>query len=196
MSSTGPGRRPSRFALHPVLVAWLTTVWVLLWNDLSLANVVNGVLIAVVATTLLPLTPVPFHARLRPWAALVLLGRFAWDVVVASVQVAVLALSPRRVPRGAVIRVRLRSHSDVVLTMTAELASLVPGSIIVEAHRLTGTLYVHVLDVETAGGLEAARRHVLEQEQRILYALATDDELVDAGLPPARGRAGRRGAAA
>lgn len=196
MSSTSPGRRPRRFALHPVLITWLTAVWVLLWNDLSLANVVNGVLIAVLATMLLPLTPVPFEAHLRPWAALVLLARFAWDVVVASVQVAVLALSPRRVPRGAVIRVRLRSHSDVVLTMTAELASLVPGSIIVEAHRLTGTLYVHVLDVETAGGLEAARRHVLEQEQRILYALATDDELADAGLAPARRRAGRRGAAA
>ncbi len=180
------GGRSRGFVLHPLLITWLTLVWVLLWSDVSLANVLSGIVVAVVATTLMPLNPVPFHARLHPWGTVELLARFAWDVVVASAQVAGLALRPGRVPRGAVIRVQLRSHSDVVLTITAELASLVPGSIIVEAHRLTGTLYVHVLDVELAGGLEAARRHVLEQEQRVLYAIAPDDEIAAVGLPPAR----------
>ena len=87
------------------------------------------------------------------------------------------------------ICVQLRSHSDLYLTMTAELVSLVPGSIIVEAHRLTGRLYVHVLDVETSGGVETARQHVLDQEARVLRALASDDELAAAGLHRSR-RAG------
>ncbi len=189
MTTQTPRRR---FAFHPLLVLWLTAVWVMLWSDLTLANVLAGAVVAVLATTLLPLNPVPFHARLHPRGTAVLLGVFARDLVVASFQVAVLALRPRRVPKGAVIRVRLRSHSDVVLTMTSELLSLVPGSIVVEAHRLTGTLYVHVLDVEMAGGLERAREHALAQEERVLYAIAPREEIIAAGLPPTPGRR-RRG---
>ncbi|HWS57392.1 MAG TPA: Na+/H+ antiporter subunit E [Actinotalea sp.] len=184
-----------RFAPHPLLVVWLTAVWVMLWSDLSLANVLAGAVVAMLATTLLPLNPVPFHARLHPRGTAVLLAVFARDLVVASYQVAVLALRPRRVPKGAVIRVRLRSHSDVVLTMTSELLSLVPGSIVVEAHRFTGTLYVHVLDVEMAGGLEQAREHALAQEERVLYAIAPREEIIAAGLParPRRRRPGSGG---
>jgi multicomponent Na+:H+ antiporter subunit E len=185
MTGTTPRHR---LTLHPLLVLWLTAVWVMLWSDLSLANVIAGAVVAVLATTLLPLNPVPFHARLHPRGAAVLLAVFARDLVVASYQVTLLALRPRRVPRGAVIRVRLRSHSDVVLTMTSELLSLVPGSIVVEAHRLTGTLYVHVLDVETAGGLERAREHAHAQEERVLYAIAPREEIIAAGLPPKPGR--------
>lgn len=174
-------------AVHPLLIGWLTLVWVMLWSDISVANILGGVVVATAVTTVLPLKPVPFRPRFHPWGMAVLVARFARDVVVASFQVAIVALRPGRVPHGAVIRVRLRSHSDVVLTMTAELCSLVPGSVIVEAHRLTGTLYVHVLDVELAGGLDAARQAVLEQERRVLYAIAPADEIEAAGLPPWRG---------
>lgn len=184
---TRPPRRPlhiRRRRAHPVLVGWLIGVWVLLWSDLSVANVVGGALVAMVLTTFLHLNPVPFHARFHLRGFLSLLFFFLGDLVLASLQVAYVALRPRRVPRGAVIRVRLRSHSDVILTMTAELCSLIPGSIVIEAHRLTGTLYVHLLDAEIAGGLEAARAHVLEQERRLLYAFAGADEIAEAGLPP------------
>lgn len=174
-------RRP---AFHPFLVGWLTLVWVMLWSDVSLANVLGGVVVGLLVTMVMPLNPVPFHGRLHAVGALLLVGRFARDLVVASFQVAVVALRPGRLPRGAVVRVSLRSHSDVILTMTAELCSLVPGSIIVEAHRMTGTLYIHVLDVELAGGVDGARRVVLDQERRVLYAIATPEEIEAAGLPP------------
>jgi len=169
-------------------VAWLTVVWVLLWGDVTWGNIVNGVLLGLAVTLGLRMTPVDFHGRVHPGALLVLLGKFALDLVHASFEVAVVALRPRYTPRGAVICVQLRSHSDLYLTMTAELVSLVPGSIIVEAHRLTGRLYVHVLDVETSGGIERARQNVLDQEARVLRALASDAELAEAGLDR-RGRA-------
>lgn len=170
-------------------IVWLTVVWVLLWGDVTWGNVVNGALLGVLVTTGLRMTPVDFHGRVHPRALAVLLARFAVDLVRASFEVSLVALRPRHTPRGAVICVQLRSHSDLYLTMTAELVSLVPGSIIVEAHRLTGRLYVHVLDVETSGGVEAARQHVLDQEARVLRALASDDELAAAGLHRSR-RAG------
>jgi len=163
-------------------VAWLAGVWVALWGNVSVANVAAGVLVGVLVTTTMRMAPMDFHGRIRVWGVLRLLGRFAVDLVRGSLEVAVIALRLGYVPTGAVIGVRLRSHSDLYLTLTAELCSLVPGTVVVDAHRLTGTLYLHVLDVTGAGGIEAARTHVLDQEERVLRALASDAELADAGL--------------
>ncbi|WP_129339199.1 Na+/H+ antiporter subunit E [Cellulomonas endophytica] len=165
-------------------VGWLTAVWVVLWGDLSVANVLAGAVLGLAVTSGLRMGPVLFHGRVRPLGVLRLLGRFVVDLVRASVEVSLLALRPGRLPSSAVIGVQLRSHSDLYLTLTAELCSLVPGSVVVEAHRLTGRLYLHVLDVPTSGGIEAARRHVLDQEERVLRAFASDDELRAAGLEP------------
>jgi len=165
---------------------WLTAVWVLMWGQLTVANVLAGVLLAALLIVVFPMPKVGFDGR--PWVPgiVVLVLRFAVDVVMASVQVARKALSPGEPPHGAVIRVRLRSHSDLLLTMTAQLCSLVPGSIVVEAHRLTGTLYVHVFDVSGAGGIDGAREHCLAIERRVMYAFATDADIEAAGLPPRR----------
>lgn len=182
--SLHPRRTGWRFQWATVL--WLTVVWVLLWGDVTWGNVVNGVLLGLLVSRGLRMTPVDFRGRVHPVGLLVLLGRFALDLVRASFEVSLVALRPRHTPRGAVICVQLRSHSDLYLTLTAELVSLVPGSIIVEAHRLTGRLYVHVLDVETSGGVEKARQNVLDQEARLLRALASDEELAQAGLPRSR----------
>lgn len=176
-------RRRAVAVQWPTMV-WLTLVWVLLWGELHLGNVLAGLLIALAVTVLLPLPAVASGGRLRPLGLLRLVAYFARDLVVASVEVGAQAFRPRP-PVSAVIGVRLRSSSDLYLTLTAELCSLVPGSIVVEAHRLTRTLYVHVLDVETAGGVEAARQSVLDQEERVLRAIASDAQLEVAGLGPA-----------
>ncbi|MEE6271849.1 Na+/H+ antiporter subunit E [Georgenia wangjunii] len=179
--ATPPPRRRLRASWG--MLVWLTLVWVLLWGDFTLANLVNGLIVGLVVTTVLPLPAIPFNGRFRPWGVVLLITRFLRDVVVASGEVAWLAVRGRK-PRGAVIRVRLRSHSDFYLTMTAGFTSLVPGSIVVEAHRLTGTLYIHIINVETKDGLEKAHRAVLAQEERILRAFASREELLDAGLMP------------
>lgn len=178
--SLHPRRRSLGFPF--VAVTWLTIVWVLLWGDLSIANVLSGILIAIVSVRLLRMPVIDFHGHVHLPRLAHLLWRFAVDLVVASAQVARLALDPRRTPHSAVIAVQLRSHSDLYLTLTAQFCSLVPGSVVVEAHRITGMLYVHVLDVDTAHGVDAARQHVLDQEARILRALASDDELAQVGL--------------
>jgi multicomponent Na+:H+ antiporter subunit E len=174
---------------------WLVVVWVLLWGDFTAGNLIAGVVVAVAVTGALRMTPIDFHGRLRPWGLLVLVTRFAWDLVRASVEVSWVALRPRHTPHGAVIGVQLRNHSDLYLTMTAELCSLVPGSLVVEAHRLTGMLYLHVLDVAQSGGVEAARQAVLSQEERVLRAFASDAELREAGLAVHRRRPEREVAA-
>lgn len=182
--SLHPRRRSVGF--HALAVAWLTAVWVARWGEVSAANVLAGLVVAVVVVRGLPMPAIDVHGRLRPLALLRLVVVFVRDLVVASSQVAWLALSGRR-PRSAVIRVRLRSHSDLYLTLTAQLTSLIPGSVVVEALRTDGVLYLHLLDVPDAG-LAVAHADVLALEERVLRALASDAELTAAGYAPRRRR--------
>jgi multicomponent Na+:H+ antiporter subunit E len=179
-----PRRIARRLVSTPwVLVLWLTAVWVLLWGDLSVGNVVAGVLLGLLVTALMPLPRVSGRITFRPLGVAVLVGVFVGQVIGASWQVIGLVLSGRA-PRGAVIRVQLRSHSDLILSGTGGMCSLVPGSLVVEAMRNAGMLYMHILDVDVAGGLTKAHADVLAQEERLLRAFATNDQLVDAGLRP------------
>ena len=66
--------------------------------------------------------------------------------------------------------------------MTAQITTLVPGSVVVEAIRSNGMLYVHFIDVEFQGGIEAMRHGVLATEARVMRALASDEELERAGI--------------
>lgn len=166
------------------MAIWMIIVWVLLWGDLTVANIFTGVAVSLVLLRVMPMPKVGFEGRVSVIGVLVLLGRLLVDIVAASAQVAYQALRLGRQPRGAVIRVKLASSSDLILTLTAELTVIVPGSIVVEAHRLTGMLYVHLLDAHAPGAVEKARSTVLAQEKRVMYALATDADIAAAGYPP------------
>ena len=167
-------RRPSLAA-----VVVLTVTWVLLWDRITVFLVLTGVLLSLLVFLVFPLPRIERNGRIRPVALARLVGRLALDVVRSSVRVVGLAFS-RRTPRGAIIRVQLRSRSDIVLTMTAELVSLVPGSIVLEVRRASSTLYLHVLDTVEPAALEQAARDVLDAEARVLRAFGTDEEV--AGL--------------
>lgn len=178
--SLHPRRKNLRIRL--ATAAWLAVVWALLWGDFAIGTLLVGLLLGVGVVALLPMPQIEAHTRLRPLRLLGLAGWFLAEIVRASWQVAYLALHPRRTPRSAVVAVRLRGESDLYLTLSGAMTSLIPGSVIVEAHRVTGTMYVHVLDVGLANGVEGARHHALETEARLMRALASDEELAAAGL--------------
>ncbi|GAA5154320.1 Na+/H+ antiporter subunit E [Nocardioides marinquilinus] len=154
-----------------LMAGWLTLVWWALWGTWSAMSLVGGLVVATLALTLFPLPALKLDVSVRPLAVVALVLRFLLDVVVASVQVAVTVLRPPRDLRNAIVRVQLRSDSELTLVIVAELVSLVPGSIVVEANRASHTLYLHVLDVRGPDALDAQRRRVLAQEARVLKAL-------------------------
>lgn len=167
MSWFGPTGR-----LQPFPVFWLTVVWVLLWGQLSVANVLGGVALAVLVLIALPLPRITVAIRLRPWPFVVLVTRFLVDILVASCQVAWMAVRPGPVPRSSVITVQLSTRNELFATLVGEMMSLVPGSLIVDLDGRNGRLSMHVLDVETPEQADAFRQAVLGQEQRVLRALA------------------------
>lgn len=156
--------------------AWLMTfgalmlVWIMLWGSVSPSLLLVGAASAAVVLWLFPLPPMEFRFGLHPWRAAVLIARFCWDVVVASLHVAVLALRPR-LPRGAVMQVQLANDSDLLQHLTALAVSLVPGSLIIDADPEHRTLLIHLLDNDYDSEDDMTRR-VLAQEERIRAALA------------------------
>ena len=112
--SLHPRRRPAR-VLRRLGSQWhalvlLTVVWVLLWGDLSWANVIAGALIAVGVVTMFPLPAIDMQGTVRPWRTVVLAARFVSDLFVASFEVAWKAVRPGPTPHGAIVAVV--AHDD------------------------------------------------------------------------------------
>jgi multicomponent Na+:H+ antiporter subunit E len=167
--------------------AVMVTVWMLLWGVVSWANLITGLAVAAVVLLAFPLPPVTFAGRLHPLGLLRFAWRFLADLVVASVQLAVLAFRLGHQPRSAIIRVPLRVPSDLILTLTGEAVSLVPGSLIVDTDQASTTLYIHVIGVSDRAAVEHFRRSVYETEARIVRAIGSDAEMALLGRPiPAR----------
>ncbi|RLK23913.1 multisubunit sodium/proton antiporter MrpE subunit [Micromonospora sp. M71_S20] len=188
---TGPANPPltrrARRRNRIVAVTGLTSVWVLLWGTLSWANLISGLVLSVVLLAVFPLPPVTFAGRIRPVPLARFWVRFLRDLVVASAQIAWLAMRIGHPPLSAIIAVPLRVNTDLNLTLTAEALSLVPGSLIIEADRTTGTLYVHVIGVRSREEVERFRQGVLDLEARIVAAIGSPDELRRVTQPHAAG---------
>jgi len=160
----------------PVL-SWLVLVWILLWGSFSWANLLSGILVAVLVTNVLPLPAVVGGVRVHPGALLVFLGYFVKDLVVSSAQVAWQAIRPSGMEQGAIIAVQLRTDSDLLLTLIAEALTLVPGSIVLDLDRPRRTLGIHLLHVDDRDDLEDQRAGVLTTEDRVVRAFGTAEDI-------------------
>ena len=173
-------RMPARLrGLQLPVIVWLTVVWVALWGDLSVVNVVGGLAVALLVCLVFPLPPLQMDLHVRPLRLAWLVLRFLADVVAASAEVAWKTMQFHRQPRNAVIEVDLRTRSDFVLTVVAEMVSLVPGSLVVEARRSTHTLFLHVLDARDAAGVDKMRSQVFALERRVVLALGAQIQQLD-----------------
>lgn len=163
-------------------IALGSLLWVMLWGDLTWANILAGAALGAIVALSFPLPPLERIATVRFVPLLHVAGRFIGDLVFASFQVAWAAVRPGKPPRGAFVDVPLHPAPDLLLSTTASLSSLVPGTFVVDLDESGPTLTLHVLDIAESGGPENVRRFTLELEERVLRAFASRDELVRAGL--------------
>lgn len=166
-------------------ILWLTVVWVVLWRSLSVLTVVGGVVVAVLVLVAFPLPRVWVRLRLHPWAAVVLLARFLWDLTVASFHVAWLAVVHGPTTRGVVMDIQLVAKEELLQTITAELVALVPGTVVIDLDARERLLTLHALEVRNDKDAQRVRRNVRGQEARVVRALHPDPEAV---LDPRRAR--------
>jgi multicomponent Na+:H+ antiporter subunit E len=183
---------PTQLRHQLPLLVWLVLVWMLLWGTWSWANLISGTLLALAVTVLLPLPPVVGGARLHPAGVLRFLGHFVVDLVVSAAQVAWQTIRPRAVGRSAIIRVQMRTDSDLLLTVVAESLTLVPGSVVIDMDRSARTLSLHILHVRDLADVERRRAAVLAEEERVVRAFGSAAEIAALSQAPGDIPAGRR----
>jgi multicomponent Na+:H+ antiporter subunit E len=166
------------------LLVWLVLVWNLLWGTWSWANLLSGMLVALGVTLLLPLPPVVGGARVRPVALFFFLGHFALDLIKSGALVAWQTVRPRGIDRSAIINVQLRTDSDLLLTILTESLTLVPGSMVIDLDRERRTISLHILHVVDEGDVERQRASVLAEEERVVRAFGSPDEVAALALAP------------
>ena len=194
----------SKFLRLPTLIIWLTALWVALWADLTVGNVIGGLLVATVIVSVARPTGVTGLERtyFRPLSALFFLANFLWRLVQANLVVAWEIVTPRLKINRAIIAVQMHSSSAGVVTVVANAVTLTPGTVTVDVVetevmlddgagvRTDRTLFIHVLHFID---VDSVRRDVLQLERLAIKAFgsrselpAVDDELAELGGSPRR----------
>ncbi len=168
----------------PAFVIWLTALWVALWDDLSWANVLSGLLVAVgVAAVarigLETLRPTYFRPVWAAWYVVVLLR----NLVAANLRLAWEILTPGIGTHTGIVAVPMRGGSEAVVNLVAYSITLTPGTMTVEVSTSGDVdqdgaeddvlLYIHGMYTRDA---EAVRRDVLHLEELALRAFGTPSD--------------------
>ena len=174
---TSPDPRPgdigSRDALRVAAVlAWSVVVWVALWGDLSVANVLWGALLGALSLRLLPVVHKEHRVpvRLLPMARFLVM--FVWALVKASAVVAWEVVTPGSRINEGIIAVPLRTSSPGLMTLLANSVTLTPGTLTLEVREDPPTLYVHVLHLRS---IDDVRDDIHRFEDVAMAAFAHDE---------------------
>jgi multicomponent Na+:H+ antiporter subunit E len=161
---------------------WLIALWMLLWGQFTVLAFLTGVIVAVVVTSAFRLPPAELSGRVNVWWGLVYVVEFLWAVLRSSLIVAWQVFDWRRQPGAAIIAVQLRTDDDLIQTHVGITASLIPGSLILEADRDRRILYLHVIGVYNDEQLEKQHQSVLHWEERIVRAVGSRAQLELVGV--------------
>ena len=157
----------------PGVLVWLTGLWVLLWGDLSTANVLAGLVVAIGVLTLtrLPRPSDPDDAvRVAPLAAVHFLGYVIVKLVEANLVLAKEIVTPRNRINTGVVEASLRTESNLATMIVANVITLTPGTVVLESKGSPPVLYVNVLHLHD---LDQVRRDLLRIEQLSVRAFGS-----------------------
>ncbi|MEU1547163.1 Na+/H+ antiporter subunit E [Nocardia sp. NPDC005745] len=169
VEQNGRGRRRETVVRIGVL-AWLTMVWLALWGDLSVANLLGGLVVGALIMLALPLPRVPVSGRLNPLPLVALIVSSAYYALESSLQVAWFAIRPAPMPVSGVLRVYARTRSDLVLVLWTDVLNLIPGTMVLEIDRRRWVVYVHVLDVGSDAAVDEFYRITRRLERLLIDA--------------------------
>jgi len=157
----------------PALLFALTVLWVALWDDISIANVVGGLLVAIVVAWVTPNEPRAHRgAHFSPYHGVRYMVLLGWKLLESNLRLAWEILTPGIGTHTGIIAVKMESGSDDVVTLVANSITLTPGTLTVEVDRdgPEVTLYVHGMYTRDA---ESVRRDVLQLEAWALRGFGT-----------------------
>ena len=145
-----------RFTVRRVaLMIALTAAWCGLWGELSLANVLGGLVLTFVATT--PLVMTTLGRPIRLGALVRLIAVVAVDLVQSTAAVVREVLTPTDHTDESEIEVEVGDTGLRHLYLLVVAITLTPGTAVVDVDTERGTLLLHLLHGDNEPGV---RRHV------------------------------------
>lgn len=149
-------------------IASLTILWVALYGEVSVGNVLGGLVVATFVTAMFPSTGGTVR-RIRPWGVARLAGYVFVNLLTSTWRVAVAVLIPRPERIETSVReVRVSTRSATALTLMGNLITLTPGTMTVDVDETAGRLRVHVLGRVDAQHFEQSMARL---EAKVLAAL-------------------------
>lgn len=126
-------------------VGALIVTWIALWGELSVANLLSGVVVAFLIMFLFP-SITDAHHRVHLVGAVKFVALLLRDLVTSSwtVVVTVLRPTPERLATK-VVAVQLATTSALIASLVANSLTLTPGTMTVGIDEETFTLKVHIL---------------------------------------------------
>lgn len=142
----------------------LTLLWLLMWGSWSWGTLAMGLLMATIVLLVFPMPRRLARFRFRPLPMIWLTVTFLSNLVWSSFVVSWMAMRPRGIETGRVVAIRLHETDDFRRTVTAEMTSLVPGTVVIDLDS-QGHLLIHIIDHCDDARLlvEAERIHRLER---------------------------------
>ena len=148
------------------VVIWLTVLWVLLWGDISWANVLSGIAVAfaVVSIARLPRAARATDdgvARIHPLRTLWFGVYVLYKLIESNMVLAWEIVTPRNKINSGVVAVPLRTESEMAMMVVANIITLTPGTLTIEVYGSPPVVFVNVLhlhDIERGAGRSAPHR--------------------------------------
>lgn len=137
----------------------LAIAWVLLRAELSFGQLVAGLLLGFVVIALVERTLGGSRYASAAVGVVALALSFAWELVLSSLALTRDILRRRPTFHPAFVRLDVKDLSDAQMVLLANLISLTPGTITVDADPEERALYVHSLYAHDPAELRA-RLHV------------------------------------
>ena len=159
------------------LGVWLVVLWVLLWGNISIAQVVSGVAVVLVLFFVFPTKRPTFPITVfRPLAIIKLGAAFVWGLFVANIQMARLAIDPRRIGQSAVVEIALRSTNRQVLMVVATMTALTPGSLVMKVRQQQPIILLHIFTPGPVSGVIDSVHHI---EDLAMAAFSVPEDRVE-----------------
>ncbi len=162
----------------------LLAVWISLQGELTLGNVVGGVVVVAAIGLLFPSRPRAPH-RVHPWGVLRFAATLSADLVKSAWTVAVAVLRPTADRlHTEVVDVPLTTSSRLVASIVANSITLTPGTMTVD---IAGGAGGYVLSVHVLGRID--------RDEFVASIAALEQRVLAAAEPRSGGDAAHEGAA-
>lgn len=163
----------SRLLPHPWLSLALASSWCALNASLHPAHLLLAAALGWLIPVLLRATLPGSQRPGRPWLMLRLLAHFAFDVVVANLQVARLVIDVRRPVRSVEVWFPLQLQEPLGLSLLALLISMTPGTLASAFSNDGHSLLLHILDCDDPAAVVATIEERYERPLRQIFGETT-----------------------